>query len=220
MRVRTGSNTSPGRSWNVTTLPGHRLRFNKRALRPSLPATIGFANMEPDPQGAVEGILYEFPDAQLAQLDQAERHPEHYDRVEVTVEVDGERHRCWTYRARPEVTADGLVPSRNYIDHILTARDFLSEQYYSALDLTRTFHGPCGSCGCSAEAIFIREGERLSMVCQPCREARLLWGDTLGRRLSVSETGAVMQELVRGGEGFGSVRELVDEAVRRGLLQR
>lgn len=200
------------------TLGEHRLLFNKRALRKSLPDSIGFANIEPSPEGRVEGILYELTEADLERLDATERYPDHYERIRVSVETEDGPAECWTYRARPDKVADGLVPSRNYLDHILAGGDFLSRQYYESLDSARTYSGTCACCHRESEVLFTREGDHLHTLCQPCREARARWGDVRRRRLTVAETEAVMTRLVLGGEGFPSVQSLVDEAIRRRLI--
>lgn len=199
-------------------LHGYRLLFNKKSLRDNVPADVGFANINEHTGGQVEGILYEIAEDHLLRLDEAERCPDHYDRVAITVATDAGDQPCCTYQARPDKIADGLVPSRNYLNHILAAGDFLSQQYYEALDKSQAYEGECASCGKLAEAVFIREGERLYMLCQACREARLVWGEVRGRRLTVPETEAVMKQLVLGGEGFASIRELVNEAIAANII--
>lgn len=199
-------------------LTGYRLLFNKKALREKLPSGIGFANINEDPDGHVEGILYDIADEHLGRLDESERYPEHYTRIEVTVKSQGEEVRCTTYQAQSDKIASGLKPSRNYLNHILAAKDFLSWQYFEALDKSQTFAYECACCLKTREVIFIREGEQLHMLCQPCREARLLWGDTLGRSLTVAETEAIMTQLVLGGSGFGSIRKLLEEAVAAKII--
>ena len=199
-------------------LRGFRLLFNKKAMRRSLPDDIGFANINEDADGAVEGILYEIIDDDLERLDRSERYPDHYDRIEVTVEADGGRERCCTYRAQPDKVRPGLKPSRNYLNHILAAGDFLSRQYYEALDKSQAYEGDCVCCGRSTEVVFIREDDRLYMVCQSCREARLAWGDVRGRALTVVETEAVMKRLVRSGKGFPSMNELIREAIAARII--
>ena len=194
-------------------LRGFRLLFNKKAMRRNLPEDIGFANINQDANGNVEGILYEIADADLERLDSSERYPDHYDRIEVTVETDEEQHRCFTYRAQPDKVSEGLKPSRNYLNHILAAGDFLSRQYHEALDKSHAYEGDCVCCGKLTEVVFIKESDRLYMVCQSCREARLLWGDVRGRAFTVVETEAVMKHLVLGGGGFPSVNELIREAI-------
>lgn len=199
-------------------LRGYRLAFNKKSLREQLPDEVGFANINEDPESAVEGILYDVDNDCSDVLDASERYPQHYDRVLVEVETENGRHPCWVYKAQPDKVAAGLVPSRNYLNHILAARDFLSEQYFQALDKSQTYQGECACCHERSEVVFVKETERMYTLCQPCREARIVWGDGRGRRLTVPETEAVMMEVVKAGHGFGSITELVQEAVDRKLI--
>jgi gamma-glutamylcyclotransferase (GGCT)/AIG2-like uncharacterized protein YtfP len=199
-------------------LRGFRLLFNKQAMRASLPTGIGFANINEHANGTVEGILYEIADQDLGRLDESERYPDHYDRIDVTVEADTGHERCFTYRAQPDKVCAGLKPSRNYLNHILAAGDFLSSQYYEALDKSQAYEGDCACCGKLTEVVFIKEDDRLYMVCQSCREARLVWGDVRGRAFTVVETGAVMKHLVLGGEGFSSMHELIREAIEARII--
>ncbi|MFT5291714.1 MAG: gamma-glutamylcyclotransferase (GGCT)/AIG2-like uncharacterized protein YtfP [Planctomycetota bacterium] len=222
-----GTNCSPAvlerkavrfRSRARASLPGHRLIFNKRALREQLPDDIGFANVEEAPDAVVEGILYELDPEDLERLDESERSPEHYERVEVSVETEAGGESAFTYLARPEVTAEGLRPSRNYLKHILEAGDFLSRSYYDALVSWQTYAAPCSCCDKEQEVVFVRGGDRMYVLCQPCREARHAWSGTLGRRMTVPEARAVMQ-LARERGGFGSLRELIDEAISAAVLK-
>ena len=201
-------------------LIGHRLLFNKRALRDNLPEEIGFANIEVCAGESVEGILYDILDDHLPRLDESERFPDHYGRISVTVDTPQGEVSCFAYMAQPDKVASGLKPSRNYLNHILSAKDFLSIQYYRALDRSQTYEGECACCDRHGEITFIKEADDLFMLCQPCREARLIWGDAVGRRLTVAETGALMRELVIDGEPYSSIRELIDAAVARGLITR
>ena len=199
-------------------LPGYQLLFNKKALRENLPKDIGFASIVESPGEAVEGILYDIVDEHLGRLDESERYPDHYDRIEIIIEVEGEDLPCFVYKAQPDKVAFGLKPSRNYLNHILSAKDFLSVQYYNALDRSQTYEDDCHCCGKLNEVIFIKEKTSLFMVCQPCREARLVWGDALGRRLTVTESREVMQKLVMGKEGYSSISELIAAAVEKELI--
>ena len=223
-----GSNCNPARmaAKKVTTtervratLPEYKLVFDKRALRDHLPETIGYANIAPAPEHTVEGILYTLDPDDRATLDASERYPDHYTRIEITVETEAGPVDCFTYQARPEVTGEGLRPSRNYLNHILEARDFLSHAYYAALDRTQTFHGACGVCDKTEEVWFIREATAFHWLCQPCREARHVWGAARGHRLSVAEATAVMA-LVRERGGFPSIPELLEAAEAEGILAR
>lgn len=203
----------------MAVLSDFKMRFNKKALRDRVPTGIGFANINKEPGETVEGILYEIVDDHLDRLDESERYPDHYTRIDVEVELDdGQRVACFAYQAQPDKIADGLRPSRNYLNHIMAAKDFLSWQYFQALEKSATYEGECACCLRSGEVVFIKEGERLYMLCQPCREARLMWGDVRGRRLTVPETEAVMTQLVQQGPGFASVQELIKEAIEARII--
>lgn len=199
-------------------LKGYRLLFNKKAMRENLPPGIGFANINEDPEGMVEGILYDIEDDHLGRLDESERYPDHYTRIEVTVQTEDGMVLSNSYQAQPDKIANGLKPSRNYLNHLLAAKDFISWQYYQALDKSQTFEGECACCLQPSEVVFTKEGDRLHMLCQPCREARLVWGDARGRKLTVVETEAVMTQLVRGGRGFESVGKLIEEAIAAKII--
>lgn len=199
-------------------LSGYRLLFNKVAMREKLPSGIGFANINQEEGSTVEGILYDIVDEHLGRLDESERYPDHYTRIEVTVETKEGSVSCATYQASPDKIASGLKPSRNYLNHILAAKDFLSWQYFEALDKSQTYSGECACCLNSCEVVFVKEGEQLYMLCQPCREARSMWGDARGRKLTIPETEAIMTNLVQGGSGFPSVKKLVEEAIAAKII--
>ena len=194
-------------------LRGYRLLFNKRALRERIPDDIGFANINVDPDATVEGVLYEIDDALLGRLDATERYPEHYTRVEVTVQTDDGPVDCQAYQAQPDKIADNLKPSRNYINHILSARDFVSRQYFEALDQSQVYEGECAICHTHREVLFQSEGPQIHMLCQPCREARIVWGDVRGRPLKIVESEAIMTHVVKPGRGGSSIAELVRAAI-------
>ena len=199
-------------------LRGYRLLFNKRSLREALPDALGFANIEEYEEGTVEGILYELEVNALDKLDEAERHLSHYDRIRVVVDADAGSEECWTYKARPEVVSDGLVPSRNYINHILAGHEFLSKQYFDALDQSQAHRDKCVCCDREEEVVFVREDDRLHTLCQSCRESRLNWGDALHRPLTIKETTLVMNQLVINGPGYSSIEELIKDAVARRII--
>jgi gamma-glutamylcyclotransferase (GGCT)/AIG2-like uncharacterized protein YtfP len=201
------------------TLPGFGLRFNKKSQREKLPVSIGFANVVESPGEAVEGVLYELPEQLRHRLDEVENSPEHYARIEVTVESASGPCTCSTYTALPSQVADDLIPSRNYINHILAAREFLSREYCERLDGLETYSGECACCHKVREMIFLREGENLFVVCAPCREAKQIWSDTRGVKLSVLETEAIMQHILSTGTGYASIQALVKDAIRLGLIE-
>lgn len=200
------------------TLTGYRLLFNKMALREKLPPGIGFANINVDPNHFVEGVLYDIVEEDLGRLDESERYPDHYTRIEVTVQANEIDVACVSYQACPDKIADNLKPSRNYLNHILAAKDFLSWQYFEALNKAQTYSGECACCHKTTEVVFLPENERLYMLCQPCREARLIWGETRGRELTVPESEAVMTQLVQRSAGFPSIQKLVEAAIAERII--
>ena len=117
-------------------LEGFRLAFNKVASRRE---NEGYANIAKDPDGIVEGILYEIRDSDISKLDEFEGYPNHYDRINVTVKLNNGQEVCAvTYVANPDKTCDGLKPSRGYMDHLLAAKDYLSPEYFEKLKATET----------------------------------------------------------------------------------
>ncbi len=154
-------------------LRGYHLKFNKKSLRDAIPDSIGYANINAAPEGIVEGVLYEIIDAHVGILDESERYPDHYNRVLVEVETDIGNHECSAYTAQPDKIADGLVPTRDYLNHILAARDFLSQQYLDVLGDSATHSGECVFCHVTGELFFFKECEQMYAICQSCHEARV-----------------------------------------------
>ncbi len=75
-------------------LDGYRLEFNVYSSE----WDGGAANLEPDDDGRVWGVLWEVPDDQLSGLDAYEGHPVFFRREEVTVQGPSEPVRAWTFR--------------------------------------------------------------------------------------------------------------------------
>jgi gamma-glutamylcyclotransferase len=209
-------------SYNVrqaATLDGYGLRFNKRSLRALLPDLIGFANIVVAAEEKVEGVLYEMSDQLLDRLDTLERHPEHYQRIEVTVQTNEGPLACYTYHAQPDKIAEGLIPSRNYINHMLAVCDLLSPTYRDRLDRLETYAGECAACHQVTKLLFHKEAERMFVLCAPCLEAKGIWGDTLGRPFTVLDTEAVMGHLRKTGRAYQSIPELIADVVDLGLVE-
>ena len=134
-----GSNMNPARMTarkmrftrrEFAVLYDYRLLFNKKATD----GDYSYANIQPAPGSLVEGVLYEFPDEDLAHLDKAESWPEQYIRTVVQVFTGaGERVEATVYIAHPERTADGYLPRAEYLSHLLTGQDLLSAGYVEVL---------------------------------------------------------------------------------------
>jgi len=123
-----------------------------------------------------------------------------------------------TYTALRDKTADDLRPSRNYINYILAEQHYLSPAYLDRLQRLETYSSECAACHKVANVLFHKEGETMFVLCQPCLEAKRIWGETLGRALTVLDTEAVMLHLRRTGRAYDTVLELIDDAIRLNLL--
>ena len=140
-----GSNMNPKRLINRqisfaqrkrAVLKGYRLEFNKVASRNPKE---GYANIIQDENGVVEGALYEILESDLSKLNRYEGFPAHYDRIKVKVHNDFDQiDEAVVYIAQPDKTISGLKPSRDYLDHLLAAKDILSENYYNRLKARET----------------------------------------------------------------------------------
>ena len=140
-----GSNMNPARlrgrcvsfrSHMHAVLKGYGLRFNKVAKDDP---RAGYANVVPEPNGAVEGVLYELSDGGIERLDHCEGCPCHYRRMSIEVELDdGRAVNALIYVAQPGMIRDGLKPKKEYLAHLLAAQDLLSQAYRAKLAETDT----------------------------------------------------------------------------------
>ncbi len=114
-------------------LKDYHLVFNKPARED--PLKQGFANIMPEQNGTVEGVLYRLPKAALGFLDKYEGG---YRLVTVTVMVNGKQVRSQAYVAQSPV--DGLKPRKEYLDviHNAAREHNLSEDYIQTLESTGT----------------------------------------------------------------------------------
>jgi len=139
-----GSNMNPERmrergvtfySRQRLVLPGYSLKFNKTVSVPNA----GAANIIPDENGVVEGVLYKVTVKGILNLDKFEHYPNEYDRV--ILKVPDQRNNyieIKTYIAHPHKTSENLKPRQIYLDHLLAAEDLLSESYYNQLKMLET----------------------------------------------------------------------------------
>ncbi len=75
-------------------LDGYRLEFNVYSSE----WDGGAANLAPDDEGRVWGVLWDVPEDQLSGLDAYEGHPVFFRREEVTVQGPTEPVSAWTFR--------------------------------------------------------------------------------------------------------------------------
>lgn len=112
-----------------------KLLFNKIAL---FNMKQGYANIEICKKSVVEGVLYNIPAKDIYLLDTFEGFPTHYERWEVQVIVDKKIEYAITYVAHPSKTAKGLKPTKEYLNHLLAGKSFLSKEYFEKLKATPT----------------------------------------------------------------------------------
>ncbi|WP_111414681.1 gamma-glutamylcyclotransferase family protein [Billgrantia lactosivorans] len=120
------------------TLHHHALRFDKA----SRVAGVAHANVAPAAGESVEGALFELLEpAQIELMDPFEGHPHEYQRHRHPIVTDEGPIEAWVYVAAPGTTAQALKPAREYLEHLLAGRPFLSHDYYRRLARVEAIHG-------------------------------------------------------------------------------
>ena len=138
-----GSNMNPARmaargmgvvSIQSGRLPNLRLAFNQRAT--GIPG-VSHANLVYEAGAEVEGVLYRLTHMEeIVKMDPFETAPRSYSRDIFTVHTCSGVIPSWVYIANRATIAEGLSPSRDYLDHLLAGRDYLSEDYVRQLAQT------------------------------------------------------------------------------------
>lgn len=117
-------------------LEGWRLEFNKIAKRNPKE---GYANIIKDPDENIEGVLYDLSEDNIKVLDGWEGYPLHYNKIDIKVKVEkGIVVPAIAYVAQPEKTKQGLLPSKEYLNHLLKGKSILSLEYYNKLENRET----------------------------------------------------------------------------------
>jgi len=113
-------------------LPGYRLCFNKRATDRA--AGRAYANIGHCLAGQVEGVFYRLHDErEISKLDHFEGTPIYYSRECLSIVTAQGVQPAWVYIANPAFRQEGLLPSADYLAHLLAGQQWLSEPYWSAL---------------------------------------------------------------------------------------
>lgn len=103
-------------SLGLASLPGHRLVFRG----PSQNRGGGVASVDPDPQQAVQGLLWELSEEDILTLDRREGAPHWYKRVTVSVtSADGSTRQAILYRLPDHVLE--MIPTDAYYAQIAAA---------------------------------------------------------------------------------------------------
>lgn len=118
-------------------LRGYDLRFNKIATNGQKGE--GKGNVVKIDNEVVEGALYDIFDSDIKRLDVKEGYPDHYDKINITLELDDRTTlQAMAYIAQPDMVREGLKPTKKYLKHYLKGKDILSEPYYRKLSSTKT----------------------------------------------------------------------------------
>ncbi|GHC19774.1 gamma-glutamylcyclotransferase family protein [Aidingimonas halophila] len=119
-------------------LPDHALSFNKASRIPG----IAHANVVHQPGSQVEGALFQLADAaQVELMDPFEGVPHDYQRQRKAILTSLGTIDAWVYIAVPERIRPGLKPAREYLDHLLAGRPFLSDSYHRQLSQVDVVEG-------------------------------------------------------------------------------
>ncbi len=123
-------------SLRAAKLPGWKLVFN--VIDNKADGT-GYANIVPDKDSTVEGLIYELDHVSLKKLDYYEGYPRYYLKKKVVaLNDDGERVSCITYVGNQKMIQRGLKPLRIYMKHLLSGKAFLSPKYFAKLKRVKT----------------------------------------------------------------------------------
>ncbi len=129
-----GSNMNPARMrarglefahYEPAILSGFELCFNKRAHNKH---GVAYANIRTAPGRSVEGVLYTL-DAQIHVMDPFEGTPVRYSRELFPTVTAGGVAWAWVYVANRAFVEDALSVEENYLNHLLSAGELLSESY-------------------------------------------------------------------------------------------
>jgi gamma-glutamylcyclotransferase (GGCT)/AIG2-like uncharacterized protein YtfP len=122
-------------------LPGFSLRFNKKATGKE---GVAYANIVYAPQACVEGVLYSLVEAEAIELmDPFEGNPVRYSREIFSVISDDRIINAWVYVANPAMIAEGLLPEKRYLEHLIAGNKWHSSEYQDWLVNHPTIDSDC-----------------------------------------------------------------------------
>ncbi len=135
-----GSNMNPARmrargihftAAIAAQLPDFKLCFNKRAAGK---VNVAYANIGYAPGACVEGVIYRLAVPEdITIMDPFEGSPFRYSRDVYPLRTDEGEIPAWVYVANPAMIADGLLPERNYMQHLLAGKAWHSTEYQAWL---------------------------------------------------------------------------------------
>lgn len=114
-------------------IKGYELKINKQS---SFNQTLGFANIEPNMNSSVEGVLHYITKGELKRLDKFEGAPENCYRMEImATNAYGARIKAITHVANKNYTKDNLSPCPSYMKFLMEGKEWLSKEYFRKLSL-------------------------------------------------------------------------------------
>ena len=114
-------------------LEDYTLKFNKIASKRS---GVGYANIIKLKGSRVEGLLFSI--ANIEKLDRFEGFPTHYKKEILKIQHSNSFVDATVYVAAADLVSDDLKPERVYLNRLLAAKEFLSENYFDFLQSTKT----------------------------------------------------------------------------------
>lgn len=115
-------------------LENYELKFNKIALNKK---GVGYANVVRSKDYKVEGLLFSIEN--IERLDKFEGFPNHYKKEILEIHHSGKLVRAIVYVAVSNMISNNLKPEKSYLSNLLSAKEYLSDEYYRLLKSTETF---------------------------------------------------------------------------------
>jgi gamma-glutamylcyclotransferase (GGCT)/AIG2-like uncharacterized protein YtfP len=117
-------------------IKGKKLVFNKKSrTNPG----VGYASFIDDANFNLYGALYELSMNAIYSLDSYEMYPHYYRRIMLEVETeDLGIVEAWVYMANPAKTAEGLAPTKEYIDFMLKSDDVIPKEHVDYIRSVKT----------------------------------------------------------------------------------
>lgn len=117
----------------VGILENYELKFNKIAKNKS---GIGYANVVYKQGSKVEGLLFFIDNIQI--LDRYEGFPEHYLKETLSIYHLNKSIEATVYVSASDKIGPNLMPEKAYLNRLLAAKEYLSQEYFDFLESTKT----------------------------------------------------------------------------------
>ena len=114
-------------------LENYELKFNKIALNKK---GVGYANVVRSKDSKVEGLLFSIEN--IERLDKFEGFPNHHQKEILEIHHSGTLVSAIVYVAVSKMISNNLKPEKSYLSNLLSAKEYLSDEYYRFLMSTET----------------------------------------------------------------------------------